>query len=159
MVTSIRISLRFWFWEMMFSFVSGGYWELRMRFSDSPYNSDSSDMLDVLPLRSWDITRKSTWIFEIWLRFVKYGSSLSCEWNLHENDRVVVILEQFEVQTSKTLPPPHFQKKSPTHRGFSEGLEGSDQNTVLIKSKFRWIGGTLVGIVSRKSAENASGKS
>ena len=143
MITSIRIRHRFWFWEMMFSFVSEGYWELRMRFSDSPRNSESSDMLDVQAPGTSDITRKSTWIFKIWLRFVKYESSLSCEWNLYENDRVVVILERFEVPNSKTVPPLHFQKMSPTHRGFSEGLEGSDQKTVKIILKFISFGGHL----------------
>ena len=75
--------------------------------------------------------------------FVKYESSLPCEWNLHENDRVVVILEQFEVPNSKTVPPLHFQKMSPTHRGWTEGLEGSDQKTVKIILKFISFGGHL----------------
>ena len=127
----------------MFSFVSGGYWELRMRFSHSPYNSDSSDMLDVLSRRSEDITRKSTWIFKIWLRFLKYGSPLFQEWNFHGYERVVMILERFEVRNSKTLPPLHFQKKSSTHRGSEQGLEGSDRQTVKIILRFRWIGGHL----------------
>ena len=143
MVPSIRIRPRFWFWEMMFSFVSEGYWELRMRFSNSPHNSESSDMLDVQALRTSDITRKSTWIFKFWLRIVKYESSLSCEWNLYENDRVVVILERFEVPNSKTVPPLNFQKMSPTHRGWTEGLEGSDQKTVKIILKFKSFVGHL----------------
>ena len=67
------------------------------------------------------ITRKSTWNFKIWVRFVKYRSSLSREWNLHEYGPVVVKLEHFEVGTPKTLTPSTLRKKFPSSLG-SDGL-------------------------------------
>ena len=74
------------------------------------HNSEASHIRDVLSLYCWDITRKSTWIFKIWLRFVKYRSPLSRDLNFHRNGRVVMKLEQFEVEDPKTLPPLHFRK-------------------------------------------------
>ena len=81
-----------------------------------PHNSEASDMRDVLSRQCWDITRKSTWIFNIWVRFVKYRSSLSCECNLHGYDRVVMKWEQYEVEDPKTLPPLHFQNFKSSRR-------------------------------------------
>ena len=62
---------------------------------------------------------------------------------MHRYGPVVMILEQFEVQLSKTLPPAHFLKMSPTHEAWSEGLEWSDRLRTKYKLKFRSFWGHL----------------
>ena len=113
-----------------------------MRFSDSPHNSETSDMRDARSEWTRDITRKSTWIFKIWLRFAKYESALFREWNLYEYGPVVVKLEQFEVQLSKTWPPLHSGNMTPTHEGWNGGLEWSIDLGPKYKLKIStlWVG-------------------
>ena len=128
---------------MLCSPVSYENWKESLRFSDPPHNSASSDMLDVLSCWCRHITRKSTWIFKIWLRFVKYWSSLSREWNLHEYGPVVAKLEQFEVELPKTWPPLHSGNMTPTHRGWNGGLEWSIDFGPKYKWKISSFGGHL----------------
>ena len=159
MVPGIPLSSRFRIYKMVVSAVSQGYRELKMRFSDSPHNSETSDMRDVLSWWCRHITRKSTWIFKIWLRFVKYWSSLSREWNLHEYDPVVAKLEQFEVQLSETLPPLPFLKNVPDSRGLVGRSRVVGSTSVLDFIESMWdMRVTYVGILSTISSENGSEK-
>ena len=100
-------------------------------------------ILDVLSCWCRHITRKSTWIFEIWLRFAKYESALFREWNLHEYGPVVVILEQFEVELLKTWPLLHSRNMTPTHEGWNGGLEWSIDLGPKYKLKISSFGGHL----------------
>ena len=143
MVPGIPLSSRFRIYKMVVSAVSQGYRELKMRFSDSPHNSETSDMRDARSEWTRDITRKSTWIFKIWLRFAKYESALFREWNLYEYGPVVVKLEQFEVQLSKTWPPLHSGNMTPTHEGWNGGLEWSIDLGPKYKLKISSFGGHL----------------
>ena len=113
MVPDILIRPTFRIFKMRCSPVSYANWKESLRFSDPPHNSASYDMLDVLSCWCRHITRKSTRIFKIWVRFVKYWSSLSREWNLHEYDPVVAKLEQFEVQLPETVTPLTLSEKCP----------------------------------------------
>ena len=144
---------------MLFSLVSHENCKESLRFSDPPHNSTASDILDVLSCRCRHITRKSTWIFKIWLRFVKYWSSLSREWNLHEYGPVVAKLEQFEVQLPETVPPRPSEKCPRLTRAGRTVQSGRIDFGPKIKWSSLDIGVTYVGILSRKSAENGSEKS
>ena len=159
MVPSINVRPTFRIFKMGFSLVSHGNWKESLRFSDPPHNSAASDMLNLLSCWCRHITRKSTWIFKIWLRFVKYWSSLSREWNLHEYDPVVAKLEQFEVQLSETLPPLPFLKNVPDSRGLVGRSRVVGSTSVLDFIESMWdMRVTYVGILSTISSENGSEK-
>ena len=142
---------------MIVSAVSRDYRKIGMRFLDPSHNSEMSDILDVLSRLCRHITRKSTWIFKFWLRFVKYRSPVVREWNLHEYGPVVAKLEHFEVGIPKTLTPCTFFENVSD----SWGLVGwsrvvGSTSDLNIKWSSEEFGVTYVGILTTISAENAS---
>ena len=109
-----------------------------------------------------DITRKSTWIFKIRLRFWKYRSSLSSRWNLYRYGPLVMKLEPFEVgyqlEEKNVTPYLNFKLTDLTHGGSPELESGRIDFKPRNELKFCRNWGCM-GFLSTISSENASEKS